>query len=81
MKLHTSTTYHPQSDRQTEQVNQELEQYLCLSCNEQQDDWDELLPNAEVQYNNHVHALTQYSPFFLNTGCHPHMGFEHGLIV
>jgi hypothetical protein len=36
----------------------------------------ELLPLAEFQYNNHVHASTQHSPFPLNTGCHPDMGFE-----
>ena len=76
MKLHTSTAYHPQLDGQTEQVNQELEQYLRLFCNERQDDWDELLPDAEFQYNNHVQASTQYSPFFLDTGRHPCMGFK-----
>ena len=46
-----STAYHPQTDHQTEHVNQELEQYLCLFMNERQDDWDDLLPMAEFQYN------------------------------
>ena len=30
----------------------------------------------EFQYNNHIHASTQFSPFFLDTGHHPHIGFE-----
>jgi len=36
-----STAYHPQTDGQTERVNQELEQYLRLYCNYRQNDWAE----------------------------------------
>ena len=68
VKLAATTTYYPQGDRQTERVNQELEQYLPLFINERQDDWDELLPLAEFQYNNHVHSTTQQTPFMLDTG-------------
>ena len=71
-----STAYHPQMDGQTERVNQELEHYLCLFVNERQDDWDDLLPMAKFQYNNHVHASMRESPFMLDTGCHPRMGFK-----
>ncbi|GLB41115.1 putative retrotransposable element tf2 155 kda protein type 1-like [Lyophyllum shimeji] len=76
IKLSTSTAYHPQSDGQTERVNQELEQYLRVFCNERQDDWDDLLPEAEFQYNNHVHSATKFTPFMLDTGRNPRMGFE-----
>ena len=68
--------YHLQWDGQTEHVNQELEQYLRMFVNEQQDDWDDLLPMAEFQYNNHVHSATQQTPFMLDTRQHPHMGFK-----
>ncbi|KAG6859408.1 hypothetical protein C0993_003943, partial [Termitomyces sp. T159_Od127] len=40
------------------------------------DDWDELLPDAEFQYNNYVYAATQMSSFFLDTTHHLHMGIE-----
>jgi len=30
----------------------------------------------EFQYNNHVHSSTQNTPFMLDAGHHPHMGFE-----
>jgi hypothetical protein len=59
-----------------ERVNQELEQYLRVFVNERQDDWDELLPMAEFQYNNHVHSRTQQTPFYLDSGQHPRMGFK-----
>jgi len=71
IKLAATMAYHPQGDGQTEQVNQELEQYLRLFTNQRQDDWVGLLPFAEFQYNNQVHSSTQHSPFLLNTGCVP----------
>ena len=73
------TAYHPQTDGQTERVNQELEQYLRLFTNERQDDWDELLPLAEFSYNNHIHSSTKQVPFYLDTGRLPRMGFEPNL--
>jgi len=76
IKLASSIAWHPQTDRQTEHVNQELDQYLWLFVNEQQDDWYDLLPMAEFQHNNHVHSATQQPPFLLDTGRLPHMGFK-----
>ena len=76
IKLASSTAWHPQTDGQTECVNQELDQYLRLFVNERQDDWYDLLPLAEFQHNNHVHSATQHPPFLLDTGRLPRMGFE-----
>jgi hypothetical protein len=76
IKAAKTTAYHPQADGQTERVNQELEQYLRLFVGERQDDWADLLPMAEFQYNNHIHSSTQQTPFFLDSGHHPQMGFE-----
>jgi hypothetical protein len=52
MKLHFTLEYHPEGDRQTEHVNQTLEQYLQIYRNFQQDNWHTLLPIAEFCYNN-----------------------------
>ena len=76
IKLAATTAYHPQGDRERERINQELEQFLCLFINQRQDNWDDLLPYAEFQYNNHIHSVTQNVPFLLDTGWIPHMGFK-----
>ena len=78
IKLAATTVYHPQGDRQMERINQELEQFLWLFINQQQDDWDNLLLFVEFQYNNHIHSATQNVPFLLDTGRLPRMGFEPG---
>ena len=66
-----STAYHPESDGQTERVNQTLEQYLRIYCDFHQDDWSQLLPLAEFTYNNAKNSSTQMSPFYANYGYHP----------
>ena len=76
VKLAATTTYHHQGDGQMERINQELKQFLHLFINQRQDDWEDLLPFAEFQYNNHIHSATQNIPFFLDTGHIPCMGFE-----
>ena len=76
IKHNKSTAYHPQSDGQTERVNQVLEQYLRIFCDYQQDDWNELLPLAEFSYNNAQHASTLVSPFFANYGINPRCSLQ-----
>ncbi|THH07829.1 hypothetical protein EW145_g3112 [Phellinidium pouzarii] len=66
-----SMAYHPQTDGQTECVNQELEQYLRLYVNHRQTDWADWLSLAEFAYNNHEHSATKMSLFYANTGVHP----------
>ena len=46
-----SIVYHPETDGETERVNQELEQYLHAFCNYEQTNWPELLPYAEFTHN------------------------------
>jgi len=71
IKLRLSTAFHPQTDGQTEQVNQVLEQYLRIFTSYNQDDWSILLPQASLSYNNSVHSATKFTPFYANYGYHP----------
>ena len=66
-----STAFHPQTDGQTERMNQTLETYLRIFCNYEQNDWFELLSLAEFAYNNAAQESTKMSPFFANYGFHP----------
>ena len=66
-----SATYHPQTDGQMEQINQEIGIFLRHYVNYQQDNWTEQLAIAEFQYNNKKHTVTGHTPFELNFGQHP----------
>ena len=50
-KLHFSTSFHPQTDGQTERVNALLEQYLRHFVSANQIDWAKLLDVAQFSYN------------------------------
>jgi hypothetical protein len=71
VKLNLSTAFHPQTDGQTERVNQTLEAYMRNYCSYQQDDWSDLLPLAEYAYNSAVSEATKFSPFYANYGFEP----------
>jgi hypothetical protein len=66
-----STSFHPQTDGQTERINQTIETYLRSFINYEMDNWVRLLPMAEFAYNNSVTQATGMSPFFANYGRHP----------
>jgi len=57
-------------------VNQELEQYLRVFINHRQEQWPDWLGTAEFAYNNKIHMATKVSPFKVNYGQDPRMGFE-----
>ena len=69
-----STAYHPQTDGQTERINQEISTFLRYYVNYQQDNWMEWLAAAEFQYNDKKHVATGRIPFKLNFGHHPWKG-------
>nr|ADB85355.1 putative retrotransposon protein [Phyllostachys edulis] len=61
--LNFSTAYHPQTDGQTERVNQILEDMLRACALTNATHWDKSLPYAEFSYNNSYQASLQMSPF------------------
>ncbi|CAI7899259.1 unnamed protein product [Closterium sp. NIES-54] len=70
-KLAMSSAYHPQTDGQTEQLNQVVEQLLRTACKDDVSHWDTQLPTLEFAYNNASHAATGKTPFFLCYGREP----------
>ena len=65
-----SMVYYPQTDGQTEQINQEISTFLRHYVNYQQDNWTEWIAAAEFQYNDKKHVATKQTPFELNFGYH-----------
>lgn len=72
-KLAMSTSFHPQTDGQTERANRSLEDMIRAYVNHKQSDWDIHLPALELATNNSKQASTGYSPFYLNYGFHPQL--------
>jgi len=66
-----STAFHPQTDGQTERLNEIIEAYLRAFVSREQDDWVSLLPMAEFAYNNSVTVGNWMTPLFANYGLHP----------
>jgi len=66
IKMKLSTAFHPQTDGQTEWMNQELEQYLWFFVEHRQKNWPEWLAAAEFAVNNKVHTATKVLPFMAN---------------
>jgi hypothetical protein len=58
-----SSAYHPQTDGQTERVNQIIEDMLraCVLMGDPK--WDKHLPLAEFSYNNSYQESIKMSPF------------------
>lgn len=73
-KLVHSSAYHPQTDGQSERVNQCLEMYLRCSVNRFPKKWRSWLPLAEFWYNSSFHSSLGCSPFKVLYGYDPPFG-------
>lgn len=75
-KLQMSTSYHIQTDGQSERVNQCLEMYLRCVVQETPTKWYNWLPLAEYWYNTSYHTTLGCTPYKAPYGIETH----HGLI-
>jgi hypothetical protein len=62
-KLNFSTAFHPQTDGQTERINQILEDMLRACALQYGTSWDKSLPYAEFSYNNSYQQSLKMAPF------------------
>lgn len=66
MQLHFISRYYFEKNSQIEHTNQILEQYLCIYCKYQQDNWWDFLSLAKFIYNNTLSTTTSISLFVMN---------------
>ncbi|KAA0064072.1 reverse transcriptase [Cucumis melo var. makuwa] len=69
--LNISSSYHPQTDGQTERFNCMLEEYLRHFVNARQKNWVELLDVAQFYFNAQTSSSTGRSPFEIVSGRQP----------
>ncbi|KAL5861508.1 hypothetical protein ACOSQ4_002804 [Xanthoceras sorbifolium] len=70
-QLCLSTAYHPQTDGQSERLNQCLENYLRCMTSSKPSHWANWLPLAEWWYNTNYHTALKLTPFEALYGYRP----------
>ena len=71
VQLQCSSSYHPQTDGQTEVVNRCLENYLRCMTSDYPKAWYSWLPLAEYWYNTNLHSAIKTTPFQIVYGQAP----------
>ena len=61
--LNFNTSYHPQTDGQTERKNQIIEYMLCMYVRKKPNKWEDYLHLVEFAYNNGYQTSAKLSPF------------------
>jgi transposase InsO family protein len=77
-QLNFSTVYHPETDGQTERMNQTLEDMLRMYVMDQQKNWEEFLLLVEFTYNNSYQSTIKMMPFEFLYGrlCQTHLSWD-----
>ena len=68
-QLRFSTTFHPQTEGQTERTEQNLRRLCCEPVMDLAGCWDEHLPLIKFNSNNSYQATIQMAPFEALYGC------------
>ena len=76
IKAKLSTAFHPETNGQSKNANQEAERHLKSYVNYFQDDWVRLLLMGEFSANANVSATTKVPPFLATRGYNPRMSFD-----
>jgi len=77
VQLQMTSAYHPQSDGQTERLNQTMETFLRCFVNACPPKWSQWLPFAKFWYNTSEHSAIGHSPFKAPYGYAPcHFGIS-----
>ena len=63
ISLAMSSSYHPQTDGQTEVVNKSLEHYLRAFAANRPQAWVDWLPLAKFWFNTNFHSSLKLTPF------------------
>ena len=71
-----STSFHPETDGQTENANSALKQYLRAYVSYNQDNWVDFLPMAEFEANSSRSSSSGIAPFMATKGYLPRSGVE-----
>ena len=71
IKSNLTMAYHPQINRATEQVNQEIEAYLWIYCSAHPTKWKNSSSTLELTHNNQWHADGTHTSFDLMHGKAP----------
>lgn len=68
VQVKMSTSNHPQSDGQNEEMNRIVEKYLRMFCSHEQTDWDQHVAKAEFAYSSSVFDASGLTPFVMDLG-------------
>jgi hypothetical protein len=68
-----ATRHHPETNGQTERLNRTLKQMIRSFADYTQKNWEEMLPNLQIAYNDSVHSATGKTPFETLHGMHPRL--------